>query len=66
MADGLVAAQAGHVVVEGQTSRAGGATWHGLVFCSCGWAGGVADCLSRSAAEDGLQDAWRIHTVSDE
>lgn len=64
VAGSMVVAQTGHAVVEGQTTRAGAATWHGLVFCSCGWAGGVADCARRSEAEEGLREAWAVHSRS--
>lgn len=53
-----------HDVVERQTSRAG-ESWHGLIFCSCGWAGGVFDYPKRAMAEVALDATWASHARQD-
>lgn len=50
-----------HDVVERQTSRGGGAAWRGLVFCSCGWVGGVFDYPKRDMTEIALDATWLSH-----
>jgi hypothetical protein len=59
----VVVDTAHHRLADGQTTRDGGRTWQGVVFCSCGWAGGIVDYPTRSAAEAGLERSWRRHVL---
>lgn len=58
----LEAEAAHHRLADHHTTRDGGRSWRGVVFCSCGWAGGVVDHGSRVAAEIELRGVWERHS----
>lgn len=51
----------GHQRLDRFTTRDGGHTWRGVVFCGCGWAGGVVGQATRKVTEIELQAVWQRH-----